>query len=254
MHAQTLGGYFQCYKTPTSFLRAIQSFQKFYPDSTIVVNADGGHDYSYFCEKNGIHYTYYPKEVVHKALDPNGSVFVFSTMKPVYDFIHRMWTSFPKYKESHLILLEDDVRVIKHNYNPFVYTINGINTRTLICDELITILENKGYNGKFHYGGCGGCVFDKTFLEQIPFADIDILLKSLPPLKKYTPDELFTFIALYFGGSIGPYSEFAETWYPNSKQLCDEGTIAFLHQYKNDYKTPPNADEALQLGDYIKLP
>ena len=254
MSEQTLGGYFQCYKNPTSFLRSIQSFQTFYPESAIVVNADGGHDYSHFCEKNSIDYTYYPKEVLHKAVDPNGSVFVFSTMKPVYEFIHRMWLSFPKYKESHLILLEDDVRVLKHHTLPFNYTINGLNTRTLLCEELIIILENKGYNGKFHYGGCGGCVFDKVFLEQIPFADIDKLLKSLPPLKRYTPDELFTFIALYFGGSIGPYSEFAEVWYPNSKQLCDNGQVAFLHQYKTDYKTLPTVKEKLLLGNYERLP
>lgn len=254
MSLQTLGGYFQCYKNPTSFLRAIQSFRTVYPNSTIVVNNDGGHDYSIFCKNNSIPYTYYPKEVIHRPVSSTGSVLTFSVLTPIYNFIHRMWLSFPQYKETHLILLEDDVRILRHHTAPFKFTINGLNTRTLLREPLIHILENKGYNGTFHYGGCGGCVFDKTFLEQIPFADVDVLLKSLPPLTSYNADELLTCIALYFGGSIGTYPEFIETWYPNSKQLCDEGKIAFLHQYKNDYTTPPNAEEGLLLGNYMNLP
>jgi hypothetical protein len=116
-----------------------------------------------------------------------------------------------------------------------------------LFEPMKQILREKGYKGHFYLGGCGGCVLDKAFYQRIPFAEVESLLRSVPPIPVYASDVSLVFIALYYGGSIDNYSEFAETFYPNIKSLLAENKVAFLHQYKQDYNTELTDAERKQL-------
>lgn len=144
-------------------------------------------------------------------------------------------------------MLEDDVRIVRRHTAQFKHTINGMNPDWELPEPMKQILRNKGYKGHFYLGGCGGCVLDKEFYQRIPFIEIEALLRSVPKLSLYATDICFVFIALYYGGSINHYSEFAETFYPNLKSLFMENKIAFLNQFKQDYNKEPTEDERKKL-------
>lgn len=241
---QTLAAYYQCHKRPVCFIQAVMSFRRHYPDATVVVSNDGGDDYMHFCTSNNITYTYYSK-----SSQEHVTQLIYSELQPVLTYLERMWSSFSRIPESHIVLLEDDVRVVRHHTIPFQHTINGNNTDWSLPPEMVYVLRKKGYTGPVHIGGCGGCVFDKTFLMKIPFESIKSVLVSLPPLCTYASDVCLTFIALYFGGSVGPYKEFAETWYSDIIQRVNiDNSVAFLHKYNIQYDTPLSEADRIALG------
>jgi hypothetical protein len=244
VQGQTLGAYYQCYKHPGSFIRAMESFQRSYPESTIVVSNDGGDDFSNYCKHiktNHVHYTYYPKTT------PPSKQLAYRTIEPLLDFLKRLWDSFPKFKESHIVLLEDDVRVIRRHTMKFTNTINGMNPKYELFQPMKDILKAKGYKGHFYLGGCGGCVLDKQFYERISFQDVEALLRSVPPIPVYASDVSLVFIALYYGGSINNYDEFAEMFYPNVAELLVDNKVAFMHQVKYDYDKPLLEDDTKKI-------
>lgn len=244
IHKQTLGAYYQCYKNPKSFLKTMESFQKHYPGSTIVISNDGGDDFSTYVksvESNNVHYTYYPKT------RPPSKQLAYATIEPLLDFLSRLWSAFDKIPESHIVLLEDDVRIIRRHTLPFTNTINGMNPEWELPRVMKNELIGKGYKGHFYLGGCGGCVIDKEFYKRIPYTEVESLLKRLPPIPVYASDVALVFLALYYGGSINHYEEFAEMFYPNISELLVENKVAFLHQVKHDYKNELTDDETNRL-------
>lgn len=241
---QTLAAYYQCHKRPVCFIQAVMSFCRNYPGATVVVSNDGGDDYSAFCVSNNIHYTYYDKsssETVEQL--------VYRDLQPILAYLQRLWLSFSRIEESHIVLLEDDVYVVRRHTIPFTASISGNNPDWTLPSEMVNVLREKGYAGPVHIGGCGGCVLDKHFFMNIPFESVVSLLSSLPPLRTYASDVCLTFIALYYGGAVASYQEFAETWYSNIvTRVNDEHSVAFLHQYKLYYETPPGNKEHAMLG------
>jgi hypothetical protein len=248
-NAQSLGAYYQCHKNAASFIRTLKSFQQFYTNSDIVVVNDGGYDYKEFCEKRNIWYIYKPKsETMNNAL-------IFGSYDACIFFLKNLFESFKKIKETHILLLEDDVRVLKNHSVPFQYTINGCNEKEHLDIVLQKILQTKGYNGPYYFGACGGCVLEKSFFENIDFAEIENLIykiKDFPNL--FASDILLSFIVLYFGGTIGQHDEFAEMWYHDIYDRVNNNKTAFLHQYKTDYEKCgvfPTDKEMLELGNYV---
>lgn len=241
---QTLAAFYQCHKQPRSFLECVESFRRFYPESTVHIVNDGGYDYSYYCARIGAEYSYVPKET--RLLGPTGA---FSSLEAAERYLTRLWNFISTTKETHFVLLEDDVRVIRHHRLPFVYSINGCNESVRLPDIMVEKLTQNGYAGPFHYGGCGGCVFDRQFFADIPFADVQSLLAETP-LSEFHTDQLFTFFALYFGGSIGHYDEFYETFYGDIIERLVTDRVAFLHQYKFDYGREPSEEQRALLGSY----
>jgi len=229
---QSLGAYYQCHKNAASFIRTIKSFQTHYPNNDIVVVNDGGYDYEYFCKKNNIKYIYTNKS------NTQADALIFSTYESSLFFLENIFNSFKYISHTHIILLEDDVRVLKRHTMPFENTINGCNKNESLHIIIQNILKHeKQYSGPFYYGACGGCVIDKCFFEKIGFDKIrDLLYKIKDFSMLFASDVLLSFIALYFGGTIGEYSEFAEMWYPDIQKRLSNNTVAFLHQYKNDYE------------------
>jgi hypothetical protein len=243
---QTLGAYYQCHKNAASFIRTIKSFKKFYPESDIVITNDGGYDYQYFCNNNNITYSY-----ISKTTEINQQALIFTSFEPCLLFLKNLFDSFKNIKETHILLLEDDVRVLKMHTTPFLSTINGCNKNETLHPVLINILKEKGYNGPFFYGACGGCVIDKQFFQNIDFKEIEKLLYKIKDIPQvFASDILISFITLYFGGTIEQYDEFAELWYSDIQEKLSNNLIAFLHQYKYHYEKYgifPNKDELLEL-------
>jgi hypothetical protein len=243
---QTLGAYYQCHKNAASFVRATQSFQKHYPQGTVVVVNDGGLDYAHFCQQHGIRYSYHPKQ------DTHSNALLFGDATNTLIFLKRLWDSLPLYTESHIILLEDDVRVLRPHTIPFAYTINGCNPNALLSPVLASLVDSQGYGGPYFYGACGGCILDREFLMAIPFINVEKVILSIPSGgANWASDLILSFIVRYFGGTIGQFSEFAETWYSNISELIRNNRIAFLHQYKDEYDNrgvTPTADEMKLLG------
>ena len=249
---QTIGAYYQCHKNAASFIRTVKSFQKSYPGNTIIITNDGGYNYEPFCKKNNIKYSYIEKSNTRQ------NALIFNSYLSCISFLEKMFQEFKNIDTTHIILLEDDVRILRTHTLPFLFSINGCNENELLDPIAIEILEKKGVIGPFFYGGCGGSVIDKAFFESIDFEDIKQLLyeiKDYPSL--FASDKLISFIALYFGGTIGKYDEFAEMWYNDINSRIDGNNVAFLHQYKNDYENNgvfPNDDELIELDDYITKP
>jgi hypothetical protein len=246
---QTLGAYYQCHKNAASFIRTIKSFRKYYPESDIVVVNDGGYNYKEFCENNSIHYSYISKT------DTQKDALIFDNYESSIRFLENLYNSFKNIKESHILLLEDDVRVLRKHNIEFKNTINGCNKNEKLPGIIETILRNRGYNGPIYYGACGGCVIDKNFFESIEFDEIKKLIYIIKDYNNlFASDILLSFIALYFGGSIDDYDEFAELWFKDIESRLKENKVAFLHQYKKDYEKMgvfPNDDELIELNNYI---
>jgi hypothetical protein len=197
MAEQSLGAYYQCHKNAASFIRTIKSFKQFYPDSNIVVTNDGGYDYEEFCEDNSIRYSYFDKS------DTIKDATIFGSYDACLFFLENLFNSFKYIKETHILLLEDDVRVLKRHTLPFCHSINGCNKNEQLNVVIQRILHKNGYTGPLYYGACGGCVIDKRFYESIEFEKIRTLIyeiKDYPDL--FASDILLSFIALYFGGTI----------------------------------------------------
>jgi len=246
---QTLGAYYQCHKNAASFIRTIKSFQKYYSTSTIVVTNDGGYNYEKFCLDNNIYYTYISKK------SPATPGLMFDSYNQSITFLKNLWNSFKIIKEDYIILLEDDVRILKKHMMPFNYSINGCNMNEKLPKCCVDCLLKNGYTGPLYYGGCGGTVLDKNFFKAISIESVELLLEQFSKnTEMFASDILLSFIALYYGGSIGQFSEFAETWYIDIRERYESNMIAFLHQYKNDYErynVYPNKDELLELKNYI---
>lgn len=243
--AQSLAGFYQCHKNPKNFLGCMESFRTYYPGASVVVISDGGYNYKDYCKKYGYDYTYVTKE------QDMAKPLAYTSREAVLNYFERLWTAFAKMRETHCILLEDDVRIIRRHTSTFRYSINGCNYNVRLPDCIIEKLKEKQYTGPYFYGGCGGCVLDKTFFASIPFASVRKLLEETA-LTEFHTDQLFTFIALYFGGTIGQYAEFAEMHLRGPERLA-AGTVAFLHQYKVDYGKEPTPEENAMLGFYAPV-
>jgi hypothetical protein len=246
---QTLGAYYQCHKNAASFVRTILSFKKYYADNTVVVVNDGGYNYSEFCKDNGIKYRYLEKmSTISDAL-------LFNSYESCLFFLKNLFDSFSFIKETHVLLLEDDVRVLKTHTKSFLHSINGCNKNTCLPSYAVNVLINKGYTGPFFYGGCGGCVLNKSFFQSIDFKEIERLIYEMrDETQMFASDILISFIAYYFGGTIEQYDEFAEEWYHDKQQRINNHSVAFLHQYKSDYErfgVFPNEEELKLLKNYI---
>lgn len=220
----------------------LESFRRFYPDSSVCVVSDGGFDYSRYCESIRAEYTFVSKV-------SSMGILAFTTQDAALVYLKRLWDSFPRMKETHVILLEDDVRVVRRHRVPFQFSVNGCNHNVRLPDPMVEALTSRGYTGPLFYGACGGCVLHKSFFENIPFSEVERVIAQTE-MNEFYSDQLTSFIALYFGGTIGDYDDFYETFYGDVVPRLVADRVAFLHQYKYDYNVEPTPDQRALLGPY----
>jgi len=224
---EMIGAYYQSYKNQKSFENTILSFRKWYPAASLIVNSDGGDDFSEFCSQHGATFTMKQKLKTGRNL-------VFDSIGAILEFVKRIWDSLHSIHEPYFILLEDDVRILRRHTKPFQYTLNGCNPNEFLPVQMQGILRERGYTGSFQYGACGGTVLHTDFLKKISFEAVEEALYELPKAV-YGSDQVLSYLVLYFGVTIGPYEEFAEMWYADIQLRIDGDIVAFLHQYKKEY-------------------
>ncbi len=211
----TVGAYFQCFKQPKSTIATISSFRNAYPDSTVTVISDGGFNYSDMCNLYKCNFS------LEKRLGSAVGV-VTSERKNIILWFERLINAAKSISEDYIMILEDDVRVFSPVKN-LVFDLNGINDEVTLGKHMTAFLKSKNKHipasaKNYYFGGCGGTIVRRQFLIN-HFRDIEstitLLEKYLDADKKlrYVSDYWLSVLILYFGGTIGNYRGFCETWY-----------------------------------------
>ena len=237
---QSIGAFYQCYKQPFALHEVLKSFRAVYPEAPVTLLCDNGMDFSVMAEA-------YQCKYIHcydRIAQDNG--LVFHSVAPVLEYIKRLITQVKEMDTDWVILLEDDVMVYAPvDTDKLAHTLNGINPGEILpiplCDYLK--LPNQCY------GGCGGAILSVPFIKSL---DLETVLQECTTFwniaKKAASDMFITAIVLRFGGTIGQYEGFAETWYPNLQQLQAQNAVKVLHQYKDLYFTLPRFKKVVIWG------
>jgi hypothetical protein len=224
-----LAAYYQCYKQPKAFAAVLEAFHNHHPTAPMTILSDNGNDYSAIAKHYG--YTYIHSTT--RAAQDNG--LIFHNSATMLEFIKRFVTQVQKMDADWVLLLEDDVLVLKPiDTTTLHYTLNGINPNEYLPDALAHYL---GIEGKQCYGGCGGSIISVPFIKRLVLEEVLEECERLCTVLegKGASDILLTAIVLRYGGTLGPYEGFAETWYPDIKERLAKQQVSVLHQYKNLY-------------------
>jgi len=230
--SQSLGAYFQCYKNPFSTYKCLESFRKFYPDSTIVLLSNDGYDYSEMAKYFNCIYIHEYESATFVYYITNDDTYIINTNK----LVDRVKKVFNVIKEDYIIWLEDDVSVNNLIQDTFKFDINGFSPNKIPIEELqkkYTFLNN---NTEYKFSGHGGSVFNKksclNYLNNKEIID-DVLVNW----KKYfcynfiAHDLFLSIIVTLNNGIIGSYNGHYDSFYHNQN-------IIIQHQYKYYYDQP----------------
>ena len=74
--SQPFGAYLQCHKQPLATYKALESFRKFYPTSTIVLLSDNGYDYTEIAKLFNCIYIFENENIwlTHKNMDDGSHI------------------------------------------------------------------------------------------------------------------------------------------------------------------------------------
>jgi hypothetical protein len=251
MSYPSIGAFLQCFKQPKSTIKTIQSFQQTYPGNTMVIISDGGYDYSDLCKKLNCIY-------IHEARMGTDIGVVTNKRENLIVWLDRLRTAAEIIQEDYIMILEDDVRVLKPVKN-IRYTLNGINREVWIGKKMTSFLKSKGaaiparYTN-YYFGGCGGSIIRRQFILD-NFHDLEPVIQELEQYLddafrgQYVSDYWLSLLTLYFGGTLGQYKGFCETWYlsfPIRQYVLQN--ITTLHFDKTLHNLPLTSEEQSLLG------
>jgi len=258
----SISAFYQCYKQPKALLRTLSSFKQFYSQSEIELISDGGgYNYVAIADHFNIHYRQLSKRTGEVA---NSTV--FSRRQDIIEWIARLVEAAKNTKGEYLLLLEDDVVVLKKIESQLPYDINGANKKEFLGEKMEEYLLRMGKNAptkknRFFYGGCGGSIFKASFLVK-NFSDhklIESIIVELEPYREgrhleiYSTDYWISLLTYYVGGTIGRYNGFCEKWervYWWRKYIMKN--IEVVHQDKTFYNKPLLKREKQLLGEFLK--
>jgi hypothetical protein len=242
-NAPSVGAFYQCYKQPKAFMHVLKSFRSVYPKAAVVVVSDGGYDYRKIAEDLGCVYRAMEhqknKAPTHRYIDEEDLV----------EFLWRLVEAARVISDDYIMLLEDDVWVLKPATD-LRYDLNGVNKRTKIGPKATLYLKSRTSHipadvQNYHYGGCGGTIVKKKFILD-HFGDIEAVRFAVRKIREhsegvfcrqYDADYYLSNMILFYGGSIGPYAGFCETFYRSYLvRRYVLRNIETLHQYKEYYE------------------
>jgi glycosyltransferase involved in cell wall biosynthesis len=237
-----IAGFYQCYKQKKAFENSIYNFRKIYPNSTLNVYNDGGDaSLEEIVKKYNGNYTYCNKI-------SNGIALIFNNTNQIIEWILRLRECINKTKESYIMLVEDDVLVMKKtNKDSLKFDLNGCNYDVGYPDSINQYIMSKNNNmkdKKIFYGGCGGCILRTSFYRKIfeNVEEIKSLINTYIELGGVNASDCILSFLTYItivdekNGTIGQYDGFAEKWYPNFDERMKNKDIEVLHQYKDLYE------------------
>lgn len=225
-----LAAYYQCYKQPRAFQFVLQSFKQHHPTAPMTILSDNGNDYSQIAKEYGYTYIHDTQQIAQAT----GNSVTYQASKTI-EYVKRFVTQVQQMQADWVILLEDDVAILKPiDTRLLKYTLNGINPHEYLPESLSRYL---GIEGKQCYGGCGGCIFSVAFFKGLELEEVLRECEKMSDIMggPYAGDRLLTALVLRYGGTIGQYEGFAETWYPNIRERLARNQVSVLHQYKDLY-------------------
>lgn len=249
-----IGGYYQCFRQPKAFLHALTQYRRVYPDATLVVVSDNGHDYSHVVTRMGGQYIHDPNQS-----GDNVTTALRSAAKAKL-YLSRFFEGARRMREPYFMLLEDDVNVCgRVSASSLQFDLNGCNNAAAVMwPSVLANLKEHGVDESKarYYGGCGGSVFRTAFFQDLPAkiaslpGGLDAVLAQYATLNpNYDSDILLSYLTLRFGGTVGgPPVELRDTADPQWQWLVRVGICKVLHQYKALYNKPPNEEDLKLLG------
>jgi len=229
-----IGAYLQCYKNPYATYKCLESFRKFYPNSTVVLLSDNGYNYSKMAEYFNCIYIHSDENLVliYDKLGTEGAL-VNSTK-----LAKRFCEALLLCEEDYVMWLEDDVSVNNKITDIFRYDMNGFCPNTIVTDVLCKKYAIFEYGKKYHFTGHGGSVFHKKNIMNALIKE-EVLTDVVNNWQEYElpttlcQDYLFSILVILNGGTIGPYKGHNE-----HGRHTIEPDIDIQHQYKRWYGVP----------------
>jgi hypothetical protein len=234
MKTPDFGAYLQCHKNPMATFMCLQSFRTYYPNATIVLLSDNGYDYTEMAKLFHCIYIHETENIWFTYNDLENEGYIVNSNK----LVKRICDAFRLYKENYVMWLEDDVSINKPITDVFRYDINGFCPNAF--DRFANMYELKqkypqvDYSKTLVISGHGGSVYHRQNMISY-FENKETTQDLLLHWKKYKfpsnigHDYLFSMIAIFNGGTIGPYDGHTDYFHEINKN------IAVQHQYKKWY-------------------
>lgn len=225
MSSQSLGAYFQCYRSPMATYKCLESFRRHYPTATVVLLSDNGYNYAKMADHFGCIYIHGHENFRMCDIEP----------KNVVKLLDRIQQAFQLIPEDYIMWLEDDVVVNQVITDTFRYDINGFcpNTYSPETVRALKCLKNDTYR----WSGHGGSVFHKenlvTYLGNKPM--VEDVLENWTQYKlttNFCQDFVISLLVNLQDGTIGPYEGHADGYHGLNP------FIKIQHQYKVWYHVP----------------
>ena len=200
-----VGAFFQCHKQPVATFYALTHFRAAYPNTTIILLSDNGYDYSAMANKFNAIY-------IHSIISAPVTCRNAKNHDAYKIFLYRLRDALQHMKESHFMLLEDDVYVRAPYTEPFLGTISGNCINSIKEETFKAISYYTGDCSTRFYTGHGGAIYNtQQFLDILGHAaEIDWLIDNWSTLHRglVLDCDVFCCILCYtLGGSIHPMQQ-----------------------------------------------
>lgn len=235
-------GYFHSQLKAT--YEVLKNFRHFYPSTSLVVINDAGkselEDISKIFQA-----TYCPYS---KNLTTGNNIDDINVM---IEWMERFFHAIETIQESHVILLEDDVILLRFiDETKIQGQIFGYNPNTLLPEKVTQYL--KTYNPmvqsqRIHYGGYGGCILEVRFFQWIASQDWKTEMRRYGELSQrfsptqqswYFNDCCLSFLCWRYGGEIVQNPEWGDLNIIGTTEKYKKGQLSIVHQYREHYNKP----------------
>jgi hypothetical protein len=229
----TIGAFYQCWKHSAATIQVIKQFRTFYPDSTVYLVSDDGHDYSPLAKKYNCIYE-------HSTINTKAALFY--TLDEIRVYFERLTRALNEIKDEWCMLLEDDVYIGgKYDETLFRGELNGYKDGNFLYKTTVEFI-------KLVHGGFGGCVinvpFFRTIFNKNPMKFLEFMWNHTSTIEE-NPDITWGKSAMRNTDIIlstlcylhcGKVERLLEV-----RQLSEHNPHAcVIHNYKNLYNLSPN--------------
>lgn len=235
-------GFFNCVSTqPKATEHSVQSIRNFHPDSFFMIACDAGPNYYTLCKQYNIEY-YHSQKNLSYPVQPYGY-----RKEKMLEWLSRFYIACIKTDTTHLMMVEDDVVLVKPVTVEDDWEVSGHATThaNLFHPEFTKMIHE--YSGVYPdvqgYGAGGGSIFKvKTFLDNyfgvVEFIDknADYIQDNFYPTMGWM-DCYMTYYYLLCGKKYTNNPYLFNIW-PTDKNYDINNVpseIEIVHNYKNYY-------------------
>jgi len=217
----------------------MENIRQHYPDSNYIVLVDKGADYHSLAEKYNAEILYCQRKNGY-PVEPYGY-----TPQQVIEFLIRMYIGCIRCTEEYVMMVEEDVVILKPLTIPEDTVVMGYNTinGNDYPEQFINIIQaSSGKEPNFKkYGSCGGTIFHReTFLRQFNIY-MNFVANQLGHVLQYYPtagwiDCFMTYLFQLDGSDYTPNPNMFNIYPPRTFDLSTVSTdTEIVTNYKNYY-------------------